>query len=103
MLTRTGDTFVGSWDDIVTEMRDAMSGGKSLYEFMLGEAARVLAQTGQRVPTDSAEAFLRGSADAGVPEDPALTLTTQRTVFPNGFTLLVRRTAPRRWWRSSRA
>ncbi len=66
VMTRTGDTFVGSWDDIVTEMRDAAAGGKSLYEFMLGEAARVQAQTGQRVPTDSAEAFLRGSADAGV-------------------------------------
>ena len=66
VITRTGDTFVGSWDDIVTEMRDAMSGGKSLYEFMLAEASRVQAQTGQRVPTESAEAFLRGSAEAGM-------------------------------------
>jgi tetratricopeptide (TPR) repeat protein len=66
VMTRTGDMFVGSWDDIVTEMRDASAGGKSLYEFMLAEAARVQAQTGQRVPTETAEAFLRGSADAGV-------------------------------------
>jgi len=66
VMTRTGDTFVGSWDAIVTEMRDATSTGKSQYEFMLAEAARVQALTGQRVPTESAEAFLRGSADAGV-------------------------------------
>jgi hypothetical protein len=33
---------------------------------MLSEAARVQAMTGQRIPTESAEAFLRGSADAGV-------------------------------------
>ncbi len=66
VMTRTGDMFTGTWDTIVTEMRDASAGGKSLYEFMLAEAARVQAQTGQRVPTESAEAFLRGSADAGV-------------------------------------
>ena len=66
VITRTGDTFVGSWDDIVTDMRDASAHGKSLYEFMLAEAARVQSLTGQRVPTESAEAFLRGSADAGV-------------------------------------
>jgi Flp pilus assembly protein TadD len=66
VMTRTGDLFTGTWDAIVTEMRDANSGGKSLYEYMLAEAARVQAQTGQRVPTESAEAFLRGSADAGV-------------------------------------
>ena len=66
VLTRTGDMFTGTWDAIVMDMRDATAGGKSLYEFMLAEAARVQAQTGQRVPTESAEAFLRGSADAGV-------------------------------------
>ncbi len=66
IVTRTGDLISGSWDAIIEEMRDATSGGKSVYEFMLGEAARVLAQTGQRVPTESAEAFLRGSAEAGV-------------------------------------
>ncbi len=66
VMTRTGDMYVGSWDTIVTEMNEAGASGKSLYEFMLGEAARVHAQTGHRVPTDSAEAFLRGSADAGV-------------------------------------
>ena len=66
VMTRTGDTFTGTWDDIVGEMRDATASGKSIYEFMLAEAARVQTQTGQRVPTESAEAFLRGSADAGV-------------------------------------
>jgi Flp pilus assembly protein TadD len=66
VMTRTGDMYTGTWDAIVAEMRDAAAGGKSLYEFMLGEAARVQAQTGQKVPTDTAEAFLRGSAEAGM-------------------------------------
>jgi Flp pilus assembly protein TadD len=66
VVTRTGDTFRGDWDAIVHEMRNAAASNKSVYDFMLAEAARVLAQTGQRVPTESAEAFLRGSADAGV-------------------------------------
>lgn len=66
VMTRTGDIYLGSWDEIVTQIRDATASGKSVYEFMLGEAARVQAQTGQRVPTDTPEAFLRGSADAGM-------------------------------------
>jgi Flp pilus assembly protein TadD len=66
VVTRTGDTFTGSWDEIVDEMRGAMASGKSIYEFMLGESAKVLAQSGHRIPTDSAEGFLRGSAEAGV-------------------------------------
>jgi Flp pilus assembly protein TadD len=66
VMTRTGDTYTGSWEQIITDIRDATAAAKSLYEFMLSESARVLAQTGQRVPTESAEAFLRGSDAAGV-------------------------------------
>jgi Flp pilus assembly protein TadD len=66
LVTRTGDSYRGDWDAIVEEMRIAAATSKSVYDFMLSEAARVLATTGQRVPTDSAESFLRGCAEAGV-------------------------------------
>lgn len=68
VLTRSGDTFTGTWDEIVRALQDASGSlrGKPQFEFMLAESARILAQTGMVISVESAEAFVRGSADAGV-------------------------------------
>jgi len=63
-----GRVFDGTWDDIVTQMRDASStgGGRTEVEFMQSEARRGFSLTGRLIPTGDAESFLRGSADAGL-------------------------------------
>jgi Tfp pilus assembly protein PilF len=66
VVTRSGDTFTGDWDDLVRQMRDVMASGRSTFEFMLAESKRVMAVGGHHVPTESAEAFIRGCIDAGV-------------------------------------
>ena len=68
VLTRTGDTYAGTWDEIVAGLQEASPAlrGKPVFEFMLAESARILAQTGMVVSVESAEAFVRSSADAGV-------------------------------------
>ena len=64
VLTRTGDTYAGTWDEIVAGLQDATPAlrGKPVFEFMLAESARILAQTGMVVSVESAEAFVRSSA-----------------------------------------
>ncbi|MCU0627282.1 MAG: tetratricopeptide repeat protein [Gemmatimonadaceae bacterium] len=68
VLTRNGDTYTGSWDEIVRALQEASSSmrGRPAFEFMLAESARILAQTGISISTESPEAFVRGSAEAGV-------------------------------------
>jgi tetratricopeptide (TPR) repeat protein len=66
VVTRSGDMYTGDWDDIVHQMRDATASGRTTYEFMLLESKRIVAQSGHRVPTESAEAFVRGCIEAGV-------------------------------------
>ena len=62
-----GAEYRGSWDEIVAGMRDADGPtGRTLQEFMQSEARRVLARSGINLPTDDAESFIRGSADAGL-------------------------------------
>jgi tetratricopeptide (TPR) repeat protein len=60
--------FIGTWDDIVRQMRDANKAfvGRSLQEFMANEARRVYSVTGVKIPTRDAESFIRGSANAGL-------------------------------------
>lgn len=67
-VVRDDREFVGTWDDIVSAMRDANGtfAGRSLSEFMLTEARRGLSITGVHIPTHDAESFVRGSADAGL-------------------------------------
>jgi len=67
-VVRDGREYVGTWDEIVSEMRDATraSGGGSVAEFMLTEARRGMSITGQHIPTRDAESFIRGSAEAGL-------------------------------------
>jgi Tfp pilus assembly protein PilF len=67
VLTRDGHPFDGTWDQIVTKMRDAAAGtARSLHDFMISEARRGFSLTGVVIPTGDAESFIRGSADAGL-------------------------------------
>jgi tetratricopeptide (TPR) repeat protein len=63
----SGNSFGGSWDDIVRRMRDTIGDPtNSVQEFMNGIATHGYRQTGLEIPTTDAEAFLRGSAQAGL-------------------------------------
>lgn len=68
IVARDGRPYEGSWDEIVTAMRDAAPGQakRTLEEFMQSEARRGFALTGVLISTRDAESFLRGSADAGL-------------------------------------
>lgn len=68
VVGRDGRPFEGSWEEIVTAMRNATPGqaNRTLEEFMQSEARRGFSLTGILIPTRDAESFLRGSADAGL-------------------------------------
>jgi tetratricopeptide (TPR) repeat protein len=68
VVTRGGREYNGTWEEIVREMRDSNGAfaGRSLHEYMLTEARREHARSGQHIPTADAESFIRGSADAGL-------------------------------------
>jgi len=62
-----GSKYQGSWEEIVRRMRDAIGvPSNSMHEFMNELATHGFSQTGVRIPTDSAEKFLRASASAGL-------------------------------------
>ena len=63
-----GASYEGSWEEIVTHMRDAdgADGGATLEDYMKGRAQHVFAQTGIQLPSQDAESFLRASARAGL-------------------------------------
>jgi tetratricopeptide (TPR) repeat protein len=62
-----GGNYQGSWEEIVRRMRDAIGvPSNSMHEFMNDVATHGFTQTGVRIPTDSAEKFLRASASAGL-------------------------------------
>jgi tetratricopeptide (TPR) repeat protein len=67
-VVRDGREYVGTWDEIVSEMRDTAddTGTFSVAEYMVTEARRGLSVTGVHIPTGDAESFIRGSADAGL-------------------------------------
>ena len=68
VLTEKGEQYDGSWDEIVSRMRDANRAfvGRSVEEFMTTLARRMEARTGRSIPTGDAESFLRASAAAGL-------------------------------------
>src|ERR1043166_9113147 len=68
VATLNGGSFRGTWEEILLQLKDAGHGGAqlSLAEFMSGLAARGREETGVIIPLTDAEAFIRGSADAGV-------------------------------------
>ena len=68
VTTLSGRTFRGSWDEILDQMKaaDREWSDAPLLEFMTDLARRGAAETGVVIPVTDAEAFIRGSAAAGV-------------------------------------
>jgi len=68
VVTLAGQTIRGSWEEILLQMKaaDRDWAGGSLSDFMASLARRGHAETGVVIPTTDAEAFIRGSAEAGV-------------------------------------
>lgn len=68
VATLSGHTFRGSWDDILRQMKasDAEWAEATMADFMAGLARRGQAETGVVIPLTDVEAFIRGSAEAGV-------------------------------------
>jgi Tfp pilus assembly protein PilF len=67
VVVRNGRQYDGSWDEIVARMReDSTLASRGVGEFMQQEARRGFSLTGVLIPTGDAEAFIRGSADAGL-------------------------------------
>ena len=63
-----GASYEGSWEEIVTRMRDAegTETAASIEDYMVGRANHVFSQTGVQLPSHDAESFLRASARAGL-------------------------------------
>lgn len=68
ITTLSGAVLRGTWDEILLQLKatDHAAEGLSLSEFMAGLARRGREETGIIIPVTDAEAFIRGSADAGV-------------------------------------
>ena len=66
VVMRDGSVFEGTWDDIVQALRDTHDAGRPVEEYMAMQARRYYGATGKKVASDAAEAFIRGSADAGI-------------------------------------
>src|SRR3954466_8070760 len=66
--TVSGATYVGTWEEIVRQMKDDAVewAGGSLEEYMEASAKRWRKQTGVAIPATDPESFLRAGADAGV-------------------------------------
>jgi hypothetical protein len=67
-MTLAGHTIRGTWDEILLQMKaaDREWAHGSLSDFMASLARRGQTETGVVIPTTDAEAFIRGSAEAGV-------------------------------------
>jgi Flp pilus assembly protein TadD len=68
VATLSGHTFKGSWDDILTQMKasDAEWAEATMADYMASLARRGQTETGVVIPLTDAEAFIRGSVEAGV-------------------------------------
>jgi tetratricopeptide (TPR) repeat protein len=67
VVVRDGREYDGTWAQIVERMReDSTLPSKSVAEFMQQEARRGFSLTGVLIPSGDPEAFIRGSADAGL-------------------------------------
>src|SRR5438309_2865598 len=66
--TPTGVTYVGTWEEIVRQMKDDAVewADGSVEAYMAASALRGRKQTGIAIPATDAESFIRGSADAGL-------------------------------------
>jgi hypothetical protein len=59
-------SFEGTWEEILQKMSEARGSKVSVKDFMQTEARRGYSLTGHHIPTEDAESFIRGSADAGL-------------------------------------
>jgi tetratricopeptide (TPR) repeat protein len=68
VATLAGLMFRGTWEEILHQMKDAEPeyANAPMQEFMASLARRGRTETGIVIPTTDAEAFIRGSAQAGV-------------------------------------
>jgi hypothetical protein len=68
VVTLGGAAYRGTWDEIRDQLKaaDPGFGEGSMEEFMVGWARRGKEETGVVIPITDAEAFIRGSAEAGV-------------------------------------
>ena len=68
VVTSEGREIDGTWDEIVSLLRDASSefAGRSVDDFMSAVSRRQYGKTGVRISAGDAESFIRGSADAGL-------------------------------------
>jgi Tfp pilus assembly protein PilF len=66
--TVSGATYVGTWEEIVRQMKDdaAEWAAGSVGEYMEASAKRWRKQTGVAIPATDPESFLRAGADAGI-------------------------------------
>ena len=66
--TRAGAVFVGTWEEIVRQMKDAAAqwAGGSVEDYMAESARQGHQETGVMIPVTDAESFIRGSAEAGL-------------------------------------
>ncbi len=66
--TLGGVTYVGTWEEIVRQMKDDAGewAGGSLEQYMAATAQRGRKQTGVAIPATDPESFIRGSAGAGL-------------------------------------
>jgi tetratricopeptide (TPR) repeat protein len=63
-----GTIYLGTWEEIVQQMKDAAAGwGRgTLEDFMLASAQQGHRRTGIAIPATDPESFVKGSADAGL-------------------------------------
>jgi tetratricopeptide (TPR) repeat protein len=68
IVSSNGMAYRGSWDEIITRMRDADTevAGHTIEEYMQRTARRMLTATGIQLPSHDAESFIRASAHAGL-------------------------------------
>ena len=68
IVASNGMAYRGSWEEIITRMRDADAevAGHTVEEYMQRTARRVLTATGIQLPSHDAESFIKASARAGL-------------------------------------
>ena len=68
VATLAGHSFRGTWEEILLQMKDAEPewANAPMSEFMANLARRGRTETGIVIPLTDAEAFIRGSSEAGV-------------------------------------
>jgi len=66
--TRSGATYLGTWEEIVRQMKDAAAewAAGSIADYMAASARLGRQQTGVMIPATDAESFIKGSAEAGL-------------------------------------